>query len=78
VSRHFAQDEQDFAERLERLDRGDLEYLVAAIADGSESLGCMPPEDVESLARIIALKVSREAADRVIAMFEEAGECGQG
>jgi hypothetical protein len=75
VSRHFARDETDFSERLGRLDRADLEYLVARISDGSESLGCMPPEDVESLARVLAEKISREVADRVVTAYEEAGGC---
>ncbi|MDD1676895.1 MAG: hypothetical protein LUQ40_04065 [Methanomicrobiales archaeon] len=75
VSRHFSLDEQDFAARLEKLDVADLEYLVRVIDDGSESLGCMPPEDVEILAKILAHKISREVADRVVAAYEGGGGC---
>jgi hypothetical protein len=74
VSRHYSEDEADFAARLERLDADDLKYLVGAIEDGSESLGCMPPEDVESLVRIITAKISAEVAKRVIAAYET-GPC---
>jgi hypothetical protein len=75
VSRHFARDGTDFTERLNRLDRADLEYLVARISDGSESLGCMPPEDVESFAKILAEKLSKDAAARIVIAYEEAGGC---
>jgi len=74
VSRHYAEDEADFAARLERLDAEDLHYLVGAIEDGSESLGCMPSEDIESFAAIVAAKLSEKDAKRVIAAYE-AGPC---
>jgi hypothetical protein len=65
VSNHFARDERDFAERIARLSRDDLEYLVARILDGSESMGCMPPEDVDSLVALIERRISPDAAEKV-------------
>ncbi|MDI6718860.1 MAG: hypothetical protein QMD46_04540 [Methanomicrobiales archaeon] len=76
VSRHFARDEHDFAERLRRLSPAQLEYLAGAIGDGSENLGCMPPEDVEALLDVLREKVSGAAAEKVRAAYGSGGECG--
>jgi hypothetical protein len=65
VSNHFSRDEQDFAERIARLSKDDLEYLVTRILDGSESMGCMPPEDVDSLVALIEEKISPAIAKAV-------------
>jgi hypothetical protein len=65
VSNHFARDEQDFRERIARLSNDDLEYLVARILDGSESMGCMPPEDVDSLEALVRERISPDMAKRV-------------
>jgi hypothetical protein len=74
VSNHFARDEQDFARRIESLSKDDLEYLVDRILDGSESMGCMPPEDVESLVALIGERISPDTAKRVRNAYG-AGEC---
>jgi len=65
VSNHVARDAQDFAERIQRLQREDLEYLAERIIDGSESLGCMPPEDVDSLTDLLKKHLSWEIATQV-------------
>ncbi|MDD1675677.1 MAG: hypothetical protein LUQ17_03215 [Methanomicrobiales archaeon] len=65
VSNHVARDEQDFADRIGRLSRDDLEYLAGRIIDGSESLGCMPPEDVDSLAALMEKTLTPEIAKQV-------------
>jgi len=65
VSNHIARDAQDFAERIQRLQREDLEYLAQRIIDGTESLGCMPPEDVDSLTHLLEKNLSREIATQV-------------
>ena len=75
VSRHFARDEQDFKERISRLTPDELAYLVHAIEDGSESLGCMPPEDLEELLKLVDERVSPDAAKKVLAVYESGGEC---
>jgi hypothetical protein len=65
VSNHFARDEQDFAERIARLSVDDLSYLVDHILDGTESMGCMPPEDVDSLVALIGKRISPDIAKNV-------------
>lgn len=75
ISNHVAQDEKDFAERISRLSEEDLAYLADRIIDGSESLGCMPPEDVESLATLMEERLSRETAARVREIFGMGEEC---
>lgn len=75
ISNHVAQDEKDFAERIGRLSEEDLAYLAERIIDGSESLGCMPPEDVEFLAAHMEAKLSRDTATRVREIYGIAEEC---
>jgi hypothetical protein len=65
ISNHFARDEQDFRDRIARLSTEDLQYLADRILDGGESMGCMPPEDVESLVALIRQKISPEIAKKV-------------
>ena len=43
LANHFATDENDFRERLEKLGSEDLQYLLSLINNGSESLNCVPP-----------------------------------
>jgi hypothetical protein len=75
VSNHFALDDDDFEDRLKRLDIFDLRYLSEVILDGTESLGCIQPEHVEILARLLRERVSQEVGDEVMALYEAAGEC---
>jgi hypothetical protein len=75
VSNHFAADEQDFLARIQRLTPGELAYITDLILDGSESLGCMPPEDVEMLVGHIGETLSPETAQKIITIYESGGEC---
>lgn len=43
LANHFATNETDFRERLDKLGTEDLQYLLLLIEDGSESLSCVPP-----------------------------------
>jgi hypothetical protein len=74
VSNHFAEDTDDFMRRIRKLGRDEMEYLLSLILDGSESLGCMPPEDVEAFIGYIAETISPDAARKIVALYE-AGEC---
>jgi hypothetical protein len=74
VSNHFARDEQDFRDRIRKLSNEDLEYLVSRILDGSESMGCMPPEDVDSLVALIGERLSPDVGKRVMNAYG-AGVC---
>lgn len=75
VSNHYALDEQDFEDRLNRLDLEDLEYLSEVIQDGSESLICVQPEHVDILVRLLAERVSEDVAKQVRAIYEASGFC---
>lgn len=75
VSNHFAMDEEDLAERLERLSADDLSYISDLIADGSESLGCLGPEAAEVFFEILERKLSRNDAQRARTIYETGGEC---
>lgn len=75
VSNHIAKDEEDFAERVARLSGEDWEYLAGQILAGREDLGCMPEEDIETVAAHIREAVSEEVAERVLKLYHLSG-CG--
>ncbi len=75
VSNHYALDDDDFEERLNRLDIFDLRYLAEVILDGSESLGCIQPEHAEILVRLLSERVSEDVGEKVRLLYEAAGEC---
>jgi len=75
VSNHFAADAGDFLNRIRRLSPDEMEYIVSLILDGSEGLGCIPPEDADALIGYIAETVSKDAARKVLALYESGEEC---
>jgi hypothetical protein len=75
VSNHYALDDDDFEERLKRLDIFELRYLAEVILDGSESLGCIRPEHAEILVRLLKERVSEDVGEKVRLLYEAAGEC---
>lgn len=75
VSNHFAQDNDDFIQRINRLSVDELTYITDMIRKGEESMGCMPFEDVEALVQLIHDRLSGEIAQQVIAVYETGGEC---
>lgn len=75
VSNHFAESAEDFERRLDRLDSGDLRWLMDRILDGSESLGCVQEEDMEALVQRIRSSISDEAAEEVLAHYLASGAC---
>lgn len=75
VSNHYAIDDDDFEERLNRLNIFDLRYLAEVILDGSESLGCIQPEHAEILVRLMKERVSEDVGEKVRLLYEAAGEC---
>lgn len=77
VSNHFATDERDFEVRLRRLNTGDLQYLIDRILDGSESLGCVQEEDIETLITLVGERISHEAAQSVFSYYSSSGACEQ-
>jgi hypothetical protein len=75
VSNHFAQDSDDFIQRISRLSAEELTYITDMIRTGEESMGCLPVEDVEALVQYIHDHLSPEIAQKVIAAYESGGEC---
>jgi hypothetical protein len=75
VANHYANDEQDFLERLSRLSDEDLQYLVSLVTDGSESLGCVEPAYAEAFVELVRRRLGSEAAESVLGVYEEADEC---
>ncbi|MEI7857426.1 MAG: hypothetical protein WCH85_07985 [Methanomicrobiales archaeon] len=75
VSNHFAQDSDDFIQRIARLTDEDLTYLTDMIHKGEEGMGCLPVEDVEAFVHLIHDRLSEEAAKKVISAYESGYEC---
>ena len=75
VSNHYALDDDDFEDRLNRLDIFELRYLSEVILDGSENLCCIQPEHAEILVRLLSERVSEEVGKKVMALYVAAGEC---
>ena len=75
LSNHIVKDGRDFQERINRLSKEELEYIVGHIIDGTESLGCIQPEDIESLITVVGEKVSKDAADQVKNIYGLSDSC---
>jgi hypothetical protein len=75
VANHFSLDERDFGERLARLSDEELRYLIDEIRSGNESVMCIPPEYADVLAAFVAERISRDAANEVMTIYETAEEC---
>ncbi|HUH78820.1 MAG TPA: hypothetical protein VLY83_02880 [Methanoregula sp.] len=76
VSNHFSENTEDFIRRVSGLDDEELRYITGLIQSGEESMGCLPPEDVEALVRLVHDRLSPETAQEVIAAYESGGGCG--
>jgi len=77
VSNHFAEDSNDFIQRIDRLSDDELAYIIEMILNGEESMGCLPLEDVDALIRLIQDRISSETAQKVLGVYEGGGECEQ-
>lgn len=75
LSNHFAQNADDFRERIGRLTNDELRYIADKILSGEEGLGCVDPEDVESLVMMVHDRLSPDLAKKVIHAFESGVEC---
>ena len=75
VSNHFAEDSEDFIQRIGRLSAEELTYITDMIRKGEESMGCLPVEDVEALIHLVEERLSPEIAQKVLAAYESGGEC---
>jgi len=75
VANHYANDEQDFLERLSRLSNEDLRYLVSLVNDGSESLGCVEPKYAEIFIDFVRNRLGDENAESILRVYEDVDEC---
>lgn len=72
VSMHYAADEEDFKERMDRLSPDDLTYLADCILKETECLLCISAEYARIFVDIIEEKVSKETADKIREIYESA------
>jgi len=75
LSNHFAQDSEDFIQRINRLSDDELTYIVDMILNGEESMGCLPLEDVEAFVHLVHDRLSPEISQKIITAYEGGGEC---
>jgi hypothetical protein len=75
VANHFAEDPDDFADRIARLSTEELSYLVGLIEEGSESLGCIDPAFADRLFSDIAARLGRERANAVLRVYAAGDSC---
>jgi hypothetical protein len=74
VANHFARDDADFRERIERLTDGELRYMADLVLSGDESLGCVPPDFLEIFLWRVADRLGNDAAVQIVESAA-AGEC---
>jgi hypothetical protein len=65
ISHKFAESPEDFRERLERLNPGELDYLVGLALEGKEDVQSLEDEDLEELVAVVTKKVSPERAKQL-------------
>ncbi len=70
VSMHYASDEEDFQERLERLSSEDMNYLAGRILDGSECLLCISPDSARLFVEALVKKAPGEDAKKIKELYE--------
>jgi hypothetical protein len=75
VANHFAVDAADFRSRLDRLTPDDLMYLVTLIRDGSESMGCVPPEYGGVFIDTVSAKLDTRTAAEMMEIYENSQQC---
>ena len=75
VANHFVRDAEDFRLRLASLPEARFRYLVERILDGSESLGCLPPEYATILMTAIAERYSRDSARMAMRIYAASESC---
>ena len=75
ISNHFAEDSNDFVQRINRLSYEELTYIVDMICKGEESMGCLPVEDIDALVHLIHDRLTPEIAQKVITAYESGGGC---
>ena len=75
LANHYSEDAIDFHRRVSGISPEDLEYLIALILEGEESLGCVPPDYIIIFLKVVGEKLGEEAAVEVRQKYDENREC---
>ena len=75
LANHFSTDASNFKERLERLSDRELEYLLSLIRDGTESLGCVPPDYLNGFVDLMRIRLGLPAAAEIVEIYENSAQC---
>jgi len=75
LANHFAKTEDDFRERLEKLSKEDLQYLLSLIENGSESLGCVPPLYMQVFIDLVVEELGKDKAGDVFRTYIQHPKC---
>ncbi len=75
VANHYAKDQDDFAERLNRLTEEEFLKLVDMIREGKEGIGCIPAECAEVLIEQTLRRAGPEAGNELYALYESGSQC---
>jgi len=60
VSHHFAQSEDDFKNRINRLSKEELEYIIDLVYDGKERIRSIMEEDLDAFFEVVRDKISEK------------------
>lgn len=60
LSHKIAQDEADFRNRMERLDKEEMEYLFQLAMEGKEDIRSLNEDDVDTFMELVEEKLSTE------------------
>ncbi len=74
VSQHLSESSEDFRQRILKLSDDDLNYLVALILDGMESLRCVKKEHVDALVEVVSIRISKVKATELLELYKFAGD----
>jgi hypothetical protein len=70
VSFHYAADEEDFEDRLQRLSEEDFSYLADRIMDGAECLLCISPESAKVFVEMLEKKLGGDKAEKIRELYK--------
>ncbi|MEZ5336479.1 MAG: hypothetical protein R2741_15305 [Methanolobus sp.] len=71
LSNHLAKNEEDFKNRIAKLNDQDLEYLLSLIKTGEESLGCVPPHYMKLFLELIEERCGKEKEAEIAEIYRK-------
>ncbi|MDO8841093.1 hypothetical protein [Methanocalculus sp.] len=76
LANHYSTDEQDFVNRLSRLNDDEFTYLVGEIRNGHESVGCISPLYFSTLLDLVTERLSKRVSQELVSIYENDEGCG--